>query len=531
MKSNYFERQWFSYFLISVALATTLSFAIFLASRYVSSNQSLILERQGDFVAKSIRNNFENIHARLLSVAYQLGRQHSSFNEFSNTLFSQFSSVLLVEFRNEDGSLKQSAQRFMSKNKENNFHIRQSLPIWVEESFFQSVTSKIPIYSPVHPANFYEVSEHVQVIELFVPLVDSKGVLVILLDPHIWLDVSDANLNRENPNSFYLQMKLSNGVIIDQPGTQKNYTGDIYEYDLPIEFSGIKAHLLIKWPEKGVTQYKKVFYPLYLFLILIIFITILAIRSWLVSEGRLKMVGQKEIALLNDAKLANLGEVSSVLAHEINQPLSTIEVYSSLIESNLVGPHSNLEKVASWVSNIRKEVFRISNVIGNIREFVGRGVSLHDEEVSVQSVIESIRLILELHAKNYHCELKVNCFENFSLKINMALLQQVFFNLAKNSYEAMQEKNSSKKILEIEIWLDRGDGFISFNDTGVGMTQNQAAQVGTPLFTTKSYGTGLGISFCKTIVERYRGTIYWSSSENLGTTFTIRFDSVKKISN
>jgi signal transduction histidine kinase len=115
--------------------------------------------------------------------------------------------------------------------------------------------------------------------------------------------------------------------------------------------------------------------------------------------------------------------------------------------------------------------------------------------------------------------------ENTSVRVDANKLQRVFVNLIKNAVDAMPQGG------ELEISSAKNENIVDFifKDTGVGMSEEVAQRIFTPLFTTKAQGMGLGLAICKRFVEAHKGKISVVSKQNIGTTFTVSIPTAKKI--
>jgi len=234
------------------------------------------------------------------------------------------------------------------------------------------------------------------------------------------------------------------------------------------------------------------------------------------SEARLEEV-QGELARL--ARLNELGEMASTLAHELNQPLSAI--------ANYVQGCSRLlrdvdDAVASRMKDALEETARQSlragQIIRHLREFVTHGGTDKAPE-DIRSLVEEAGALALMGSR----ELGVRTIFDFApgpktVLVDRIQIQQVLTNLIRNASEAMRD--SPRKELVIRTLPDGADAIVlEVADTGTGVSEEMAAQLFKPFVTTKPGGMGVGLSISKRIVEAHGGTLSMYRNDNGGATF------------
>ncbi|HSW63292.1 MAG TPA: ATP-binding protein [Dissulfurispiraceae bacterium] len=223
----------------------------------------------------------------------------------------------------------------------------------------------------------------------------------------------------------------------------------------------------------------------------------------------------KELEAENERnrRLTAMGELVTKIAHEIRNPLGSIELFASLLIKDLDGTPS-----ASYAGRISNSVRHLVNTLDNMLRFSG-GVRPFFAEVSLHAVLSELvedfrgvfhgsRIILALHAS-----------EPFVMHADRGLLRQAFINLLLNAFQAMPDGG------KIEIRLERvAEGvLIVFSDTGTGMDEGTAARLFEPFFSTKDRGTGLGMSITAGIIAAHGGRIQVRTAQGAGTAFKIGF--------
>lgn len=229
---------------------------------------------------------------------------------------------------------------------------------------------------------------------------------------------------------------------------------------------------------------------------------------------RTEELEKMQAQLLQSAKLASLGELVAGIAHEINNPLSGILLFSSLAAKNKSADQQLQENLAT----IKRETQRCSQIVQGLLEFARSSVP-EKTVCSIHQIIdECIGLIVQQPiaqnvaiSKNYSPELP-------DIPIDRGQIRQVFMNLVMNACQAMPNGGS----LSLRTELCDDFALVEVADTGTGIDEQQLKNIFDPFFTTKERdGTGLGLSISYGIIEGHSGQIEVQSILGKGTTFTV----------
>lgn len=233
---------------------------------------------------------------------------------------------------------------------------------------------------------------------------------------------------------------------------------------------------------------------------------------------------KNEIALQSAAKMAAIGEMSSSLAHEINNPLAVISAQvtqlSRIIDSHTF-PFQDKNKFEVGLQRIYKTVFRISEIIKGLRQIARNDTSDPKQLEKIQNIILETVSLCETKCRNCGIEIKYQ-MDNDAAWVNChpAQISQVVLNLLNNSIYAVEAL--SEKWIAISLKKFQGSFTIKVQDSGAGIEKAVADKIMTPFFTTKptGKGTGLGLSISKSIIEQHDGEFYYDMNEK-NTTFVI----------
>ena len=224
-------------------------------------------------------------------------------------------------------------------------------------------------------------------------------------------------------------------------------------------------------------------------------------------QRREKELREKQEQLVQAGKLATLGELTTGIAHELNNPLNNIGLFIGnaidLIELGMADPQHILQELHSAMQQVRKA----TEIISHLRTF-GRAAPVSYEPVAVKQVVQrAISLIREqLRFRQIEVVLHFPA-EDVIVTGNPIQLEQVFLNLLTNARDAMTD--AKHKVITITCISTANMVEISFCDTGPGIPAELKQRIFDPFFTTKEVGagTGLGLSITYGIVKEHQGTI------------------------
>jgi two-component system sensor histidine kinase DctS len=238
------------------------------------------------------------------------------------------------------------------------------------------------------------------------------------------------------------------------------------------------------------------------------------------------------------ARLTTVGEMASLLSHELNQPLAAIASYATGALNLL---DADAERVARGdlrqaMQRIGEQADRAGRVIKSVADFVRRREQSR-EAVAPRDLVEAIAPLLSLQAKKQGIQLQIDFVPDLpSVWCDRTLIEQVLLNLARNGMQAMSEGQpplvSGLRVLRLaanqprlsagragaapahKAWVE-----FSVTDHGEGLSEDVARQLFTPFFTTKAEGMGLGLSLCRTVIEQHGGALSFEPALPRGTVF------------
>lgn len=258
-------------------------------------------------------------------------------------------------------------------------------------------------------------------------------------------------------------------------------------------------------------------------------------------EAQTKM--QQEQLMQTD-KMVSLGTLVSGVAHEINNPISSvmlnIQVFDKLWKAvqPILDKHYELngdlevgtmaypqlrERMPRLLLYSQEGVERVKRIVGDLKDFSGHKPSDHRETVNLNQVVEKAIGLISSLIKKATDDFHVNYSENLpTIQGNSQRLSQVVINLVVNACQALTESHQSL-CLTTGYLEESEEIFLEVRDSGTGMAAEVLARIKDPFFTTKrdSSGTGLGLSISDTIIRNHGGWLDFSSEPQKGTTATI----------
>jgi len=227
------------------------------------------------------------------------------------------------------------------------------------------------------------------------------------------------------------------------------------------------------------------------------------------------------------ARLATVGEMASLLSHELNQPLAAISSYATGSLNLLQGPHAAAD-LHMAMSRIAEQAERAGRVIKSVHDFVRRREEAR-ESVAPAALIEAIMPLVSLQARKLAVRVQTVVAPGLpAVACDRTMVEQVLLNLARNGMQAMDEPGFRDRLLILRVGMagtrpgaTRPMGWVEFSvtDHGPGIQKDVAERLFTPFFTTKVEGMGLGLSLCRTVVEQHGGFLGYEPNHPRGTVF------------
>jgi len=226
---------------------------------------------------------------------------------------------------------------------------------------------------------------------------------------------------------------------------------------------------------------------------------------------------QADLARVN--RVTTMGELTASLAHEVNQPIAAALTNANTCLRWLTRDHPDLEEAREAASRIVKDATRAAGIISRVRLLFKKGTPQR-ELVDVNEAIREMIVLLRSEATRYNITVRVDLPADLPRIMGDRMqLQQVLMNLIVNSIDAMKEVDGVRELAVKSQRTEKHEVLVSVSDTGVGLAPQQADQIFNAFFTTKPYGTGMGLSISRSIVDSHGGRLWAADNSPHGASF------------
>ena len=236
-------------------------------------------------------------------------------------------------------------------------------------------------------------------------------------------------------------------------------------------------------------------------------------------DKMLQTLNDYQRRLKENERMATIGETAAMVGHDLRNPLQVVYLLSARLKKRVELLSGRLEdedvKELGFIEDrLKAQTVYMDKIVSDLQDF-SKNVRVNYEETDLEQLIAEV--LTSLNAPD-----TVNVSASFDERLrgvhaDGGLMRRVFTNLLTNAVQAMPEGG----FLIVEGSVVNGMAKVAVSDTGVGISDEDAAKIFQPLFTTKAKGTGLGLAVCKKLVEAHGGEISFGSKKGVGTTFSV----------
>lgn len=223
---------------------------------------------------------------------------------------------------------------------------------------------------------------------------------------------------------------------------------------------------------------------------------------------------QTRESFLHSEKLHVISELSASVSHEIRNPLTVTSGFLQLLKQSKTVSEEDIRYIDYSLSEVR----RAEKIVNDFLAFA-KPQSENMIESNLKEEAEYVKDIITPFANMHHVIIDFRFQNSLYFKYDKNQIQQCLINLYKNGIEAMKEKGGT---LSIHVTEQKKTIVVMIKDEGVGMTREEILRLGSPYYSTKKEGTGLGMLMVYSTVNKVNGKIEVASEKGKGTTFTIR---------
>jgi two-component system sensor histidine kinase TtrS len=231
---------------------------------------------------------------------------------------------------------------------------------------------------------------------------------------------------------------------------------------------------------------------------------------------------QLQAELSHVSRLSLIGEMTSGLGHELNQPLAAINNYAQGCIRRIQSGKAENDRLMDALQRISREASRASDIIARFRRFAKKE-QLQRDWVNIDALICDAVRLSELDSARHGVEVDLHLSGVMpQVFIDPLQIQQVMVNLIRNAIEATLETPGSKKCVAVQASsLEKDRIKVSIVDNGHGLLAESVDHLFQPFFTTKTNGLGMGLSLCHRIIQAHGGELSAQANDDRGMTFSL----------
>lgn len=240
-------------------------------------------------------------------------------------------------------------------------------------------------------------------------------------------------------------------------------------------------------------------------------------------EKALELIKQTETQMVQQAKMASLGQLSAGLLHEVNNPLNYATTSIHLLKKRLSkSPHPEPELLEKPLNDLHEGIRRVSSIVSSLREFTHPDATLF-ERIELSNTVKTAIRFVQISSAEISLNLKYE--GSATIRGNQTQLVHLFINLLQNSVDSLRAKAAEEKEISIRCKTEDEIVTLEFEDNGNGIPKEELSRIFDAFFTTKKVGqgVGLGLSICHRIIQQHSGSVVVQSEEGEWCRFILTF--------
>jgi two-component system sensor histidine kinase DctS len=224
---------------------------------------------------------------------------------------------------------------------------------------------------------------------------------------------------------------------------------------------------------------------------------------------------QQQEQLAQQARLATMGEISSSLSHELNQPLAAISSYATATLNMVNSGTASTTDIQDGLGRITRQAQRAGQVIRSVHDFVRRKNPVR-EVIDLRAVLNGVYPLIDLQAKQSQVVIHTRFGQYIpDVLADRLMIEQVMLNLTRNAVDAMKTVPAKQRQMTIEVRSHDKDGDMktrfTVSDQGPGISDEVGTQIFSAFFSTKSDGMGMGLAICRSVIEAAHGSLWFEN--------------------
>ena len=236
------------------------------------------------------------------------------------------------------------------------------------------------------------------------------------------------------------------------------------------------------------------------------------------SKQRLE---QKQRELAHVGRVAAMGELASVIAHELDQPLTAVVTNAQAVRNLLRCGEPDMAEADEALKDVIDAAMRMSEIVQCERRLLRKSQGVL-ERVDLNDALREVELFIRAEARQSGARVTLDLLPDLpAVQGDRVQLQQVALNLARNGLQAMREQPGGQRELTLRTTADDAEVAFSVTDSGPPVEESFLGRMFEPFYTTKPNGLGMGLSISKSIIDGHRGRIWPVSNPGGGLTMHV----------
>ncbi|MCQ9617190.1 PAS domain S-box protein [Paenalcaligenes niemegkensis] len=228
---------------------------------------------------------------------------------------------------------------------------------------------------------------------------------------------------------------------------------------------------------------------------------------------------QQAEQLQQTAHLMSMVEMTTTLAHELNQPLAAVASYAAGCMNLLKNDNLNKAELHAGLEHVATQNRRAGEIIRRTHDFVRKREPLLLNE-KLNTIVQDSIFFMQAELRKHNVKLRSDLpDEPVYVMADKTMIEQVILNLLRNAIEAVRHLESARRVIDVAFeWHDQ-HALIIISDNGPGVDESMVSLLFQPFASTKTQGMGIGLNICRSIVELHRGTLWYEATSTPGAAF------------
>ena len=244
------------------------------------------------------------------------------------------------------------------------------------------------------------------------------------------------------------------------------------------------------------------------------------IRGTIIHLEDITQKREQSVRLGRAERLASLTTLTASVAHEIKNPLAAISIHIQLIQKSMKTKSCDQQFISKHLEVVNDEVERLNGTIVDFL-FAVRPMNLELEECEINHLLSDIIELVDVELKEANIVYKLSCTDRLpKILVDEKYIKQAFLNIIKNAMAAMSSVVNPTLLLD--SYLEGQYVCIKFKDNGCGISESDMEKIFEPYFTTKDFGSGLGLTVVYKVIQEHGGELIVDSDERGGSSFIVK---------